>query len=417
MPIASGESLLINALINNENVLEAQSYGITIQHFRGYRDEYSWLLSYVETYEGQQPTRDIFKAQFPGFPHSNHSDVRSAADMVFRSYAKHDITTAITEAVDMMNLGDVHAAYKRLVAAEPQTTAPKPRKLLTDLSFFDTWEADERGIDVPYPALQRHTGGIKPGNLWYVAARPGNGKTAHLCNIATRAVLGGARVLFYSLEMSEMEVRARFHAALATHFKWDGITMQEIRDRRVDMGRYKEFIQFLDDPDRLPGVLDIHTPKDGPVSPSTVATRASEYELNIIDYITLMRSDSGSSAVDDWRTAASISNRLKEIALSEQTGVLCASQINRDGESGVLPPKVRNLAQSDALGQDGDVVVTLRAAPHNAYTMFSLEKNRHGQSGIPFYSTFEPNTGTYRPIDKDEAEGLAIDAEDRNGSL
>jgi replicative DNA helicase len=216
--------------------------------------------------------------------------------------------------------------------------------------------------------------------------------------------------MFYSLEMSEMEVRARFHAALATHYGVPGITMQDIRDRRVDLHAYKQFISELDD--RLEGVLDIHTPKDGPVSPSVVATKADEYSLNVVDYIGLMRADTGSAAVEDWRTAAQISNRLKEIALAQSTGMLVASQINREGESGTAPPKIKNLAQSDALGQDGDVVITMRAKPHNVATAFSLEKNRHGMSGIPFFTTFDPDRGIYREVDADSVEELIIRAEE-----
>lgn len=408
MALPSGESLLISALINVGSVEEALQFGVSATHFRGYKDEFNWLLNYVQTY-GDQPTKDIFKTQFPSFPFSEHSDVRSAVDMVFKTNARHRLTEAMSEAMDLMGMGDVNAAYAELVKAQPLSTAPKPKRLLTDLTFFDTWEDDHRGVEVPYRTLQMHTGGIKPGNLWYLAARPGNGKSAHLCNIATRAVLDGARVKFYSLEMSEMEVRARFHSALATHFKVDGITMSGIRERSVDMKTYKEFIQDLDD--RIDGVLDIHTPKDGPVSPSVVATSADEYELNIVDYVGLMRSDSGSASVEDWRIAAQISNRLKEIGLAQQTGMLCAAQINRDGETGGLPPKVKNLAQSDALGQDADVVITLRSAPHNVATLFSLEKNRHGMSGVPFATTFQPNTGVYRSISVDEVEGLVADYE------
>lgn len=405
MALPSGESLLISALINVGDVEEALGYGITANHFRGYKDHYNWLLNYVSTY-GEQPTRDIFCAQFRDFPFSEHADVRSAADMVFKTQAKFAINEAMSEAVDLMGLGDVHAAYRRLVQAEPRTTKPKAKRLLTDLTFFDTWEDPIQGVEVPYRTLQRHTGGIKPGNLWYLAARPGQGKTAHLGNIAVAAVLQGYRVMFYSLEMSEMEVRARFHAALASHFGVEGITMQDIRDRRVDMHAYKTFIGELDD--RLDGTLDIHTPKDGPVSPSTVATKADEYQLNVVDYIGLMRADTGSSAVEDWRTAAQISNRLKEIALAQSTGMLVASQINREGEAGDKPPKIKNLAQSDALGQDGDVVVTMRAAPHNVATMMSLEKNRHGMGGIPFFTTFDPDRGIYTEIDQHKVEDLVV---------
>lgn len=409
MSLPSGESLLISALINVGNVEEAWHYGISSQHFIGYQDEFNWLQRFLATY-GDQPSKDIFTAEFPTFPFSPHADVRSAVDQVFRAYSKAKLTSAIGDAVDLMGMKDIDSAYNTLVQARPLSTSSKPKKLLTDLSFFDTWEDDHNGVEVPYRTLQHHTGGIRRGNLWYVAARPSQGKTAHLCNIATHAVLTGAKTLFYSLEMSEMEVRARFHAALASHFRWQHITMSDILNRRVDMKLYKEFIQYLDEDGRIPGQLDIHTPKDGIVTPAVVGTRAAEYDLNIIDYVTLMKSDSGSSAVDDWRTAASISNRLKEIALAEGTAILAASQINRDGDAGTLPPKLKNLAQSDALGQDGDVVITMRAMAHNVASFMSLEKNRHGMSGIPFFTTFQPNLGIYRNISDAEAEGLVLEA-------
>lgn len=405
----SGEALAISALINTGNVEEGLQYGLSADHFRGYKDQYNWLLNYVSTY-GDQPTRDIFCATWKDFPFSDHSDVRSACDLVFRATAKADLTTAMSDAFDLLAVGDVQEAYRVLIKAEPRTTRPKPKKLLTDLSFFDTWDEPLNGVEMPYRTLQRHTGGIKPGNLWYLAARPGQGKTAHLCSIATKAVLDGCRVMFYSLEMSEMEVRARFHAALARHFGVQGITMSEIRERRVDMHTYKQFISELDD--RLDGCLDIHTPKDGPVSPAVVATKADEYQLNIVDYIGLMRADSGSAAVEDWRTAALISNRLKEIAAAQGTGMLVASQINREGETGDKPPKIKNLAQSDALGQDGDVVLTLRAAAHNVATKFSIEKNRHGLSGIPFFTSFDPNQGEYHEISAEQVLDLEIQWEE-----
>src|SRR6476646_3489881 len=132
MALPSGESLLVSALINVGNVEEALSYGITPEHFRGYQDEYNWCLNFLKTYS-DQPTKDVFRANWPNFPFSEHADVRSACDMVFRSYGKARLTTAMSEAVDLMGMGDVHAAWKLLHDAEPRSTAPKPVKLLTDL--------------------------------------------------------------------------------------------------------------------------------------------------------------------------------------------------------------------------------------------------------------------------------------------
>lgn len=417
MTLVSAEAVLLSSIFNNpEGLNKALSYGVSGYHFRGYREEYNWLLTYLATY-GEEPSRDIFSAAFPEFCFSEHVEMRSAADLVFKAYNKSRITEAMTEATDLMTMGDVREAYNTLVSATPLTAAPKPRRLLTDSAFLDDWDAALDYVEVPYQSLQRATGGIRPGNLWYLAARPGQGKTAHLCNIAKKALLDGNRVLFYSLEMSEMEVRARFHAALAQHYskahpEWAVITVQEIRDRRVDAHLYKTFVGEL--ADRLSetgGSLDIHTPKDGVCTPAVIAGRADEYHLNLVDYIGLMKSDSGSASVEDWRIAAQISNALKDIALSNATAVLAAAQINREGEIGKNPPKVVNMAQSDALGQDGDVVVTMRGMSRNVATHFALEKNRHGAGGFHFYTAFKPNIGEFTEITQERAETLSIEAE------
>jgi hypothetical protein len=199
---------------------------------------------------------------------------------------------------------------------------------------------------------------------------------------------------------------------MATEMGYPAITLSGLRDRTVDREQYKRFIGEL--ADRMKdtgGHLDVHTPADGPVSPSTIAARCGEYDLTAVDYVGLMAQDGGGRAIDDWRVMASISNALKDIALSQGTAMLCAAQINRDGETGTAPPKVKNLSQSDALGQDADVVLTMRAKPHDVATDFSIEKNRHGSSGIRFYTTFDPNAGNFTEISGDHAEDLVINAE------
>lgn len=408
----SGEAILISALLNNQDIGSAASYGITPSHFTGYKDEYNWLLHYVETY-GTEPTWEAFRLVFKTFRGCDHEDVRSACDMVFRSYGRINLNIAMNEAMELLSIGEVYAAEEVLKAAQIHRTAPKPRKLLTDLDFLDNWESGSSAVEVPYRTLQRHTGGIRPGNIWYLAARPGQGKSAHLVNIAKKAVLDGCRVKFYSLEMNEDEVRFRFHAALATHYGVKGITLNDLRDRRVDLHTYKTFVNELSG--RLEdagGGLDIHTPREGSVTPGVVATGADEYDLVIVDYIGLMHSDTGSRSVDDWRIAAANSNDLKAIAGAKNTRLLVASQINREGDHGKEPPKLRNLAQSDALGQDGDVVVTMRSAPHNVATTFGLEKNRHGVGGLHFYTTFDPNRGVFDEISRENVEDLILSAED-----
>jgi replicative DNA helicase len=411
VPAPAPEALLISALISTGSVGEETQYGISAADFLAYQDEYNWIVNYVEVY-GEQPTPGAFKIKFGDFPLIEHRNVRSACDAVHDAANRRRIQTGISEATDLLHLGDAEAAYARLVGSTPKRAMTKPRSLLTDTAFLDSLHEHGYAVELPYPTLQRYTGGVRAGNLWYLAARPSQGKSAHLASINKRAVLDGNRVLFFSLEMSEEEVRARFHASLACEMGYPSLRLTELRDRHVDVAVYRKFTGELKERlEAIGGALDVVTPADGPVSPSVVAARCSEYDMTTVDYVGLMSTDGGGRAIDDWREMAKISNQLKTIALAQNARLLCAAQINRDGETGSAPPKVRNLAQSDALGQDGDVVLTLRAKPKNVATHFSLEKNRHGMSGMHFYTTFDPNTGTYTEISADHAEDLVINAE------
>jgi replicative DNA helicase len=402
----SAEALLISALINTGDALAATRYGITPEHFSGYAHEYSWLIQFERDYH-ETPTVDEFCDRYPDFPFKQHSEIRYAADEVRDNFFQRKAIETITEANEALRRGQVGEAYATLRRYEYSRTSATPTSF-KDASFLDTWDEPLRGIEVPYPTLQRHTGGIRPGNLWYLAARLGQGKSAYLIDIATNAMMSGANVLYYSLEMTDHELRSRQHSILARKFGYPDFQTTELLRREIDLASYKKFMIEVEE--RVPGDMHIHTPADGPVSPATIASRADEYDLVVVDYATLMVTDSGEHASTDWRTATQISNRLKQVALAHNVPILAAAQINRDGEVGDLPPKIKNLAQADALGQDGDVVITMRARAKNVASIFSLEKNRHGASGMRWWTVFDVNNGVFAEISEDKAEQMVLDA-------
>ena len=123
-----------------------------------------------------------------------------------------------------------------------------------------------------------------------------------------------------------------------------------------------------------------------------------DYDAAIIDYAGLLSSSLGSRAVEDWRTMAAISNQLKEVAVATDVPIVSAAQINREGDTaGWKPPKVKNLSQSDALGQDGDVVLTQKQYG-KANMVYSIEKNRHGEGQQLFFTEFGPNKGKFEEV-------------------
>ena len=403
----SAEALLLNALINSQDVEAAQRFGITVDHFRSYGEHYRWLQQALKKYN-RQPSRHQFEAAFPDFPYSDHDDVRSACDLVLDRFYQTALVEGMDRASKLLGSKDVRGAWEALQACEPTFTSAPPRSIVTDLTFLDTYDDIQEGIDLPVPTLQRVTGGIKAGQLWYVGARTNHGKSAHLCAWAAKAMVDGEKVKFFSLEMTENEIRARVHAILAHKFRYDGITSFGILHRTVDRHLYKQFISELGD--KCGGDLSVHTPDMGYVTPGTIASCIADYDLVFVDHVGLMRPDGNGHATDDWRVVAKVSNSLKEIALSSLTPIVAAAQINREGDRGKQPPDVKNLAGSDSLGQDADVVVTMRAMAKDVATACALPKNRHGPKA-KWWTRFDVNNGDFHEITVDQADDLEMEAE------
>ena len=404
------ETLLISSIINSGDVHMAAGFGVRPEHFDGYRGEYQWVLNYYTQY-ASCPSLVELQTAFPNFPHDpDQTDGRWSAYETKRLHNKKEIRDRITQAsihLQKDNVEDAAAAlegYKLDVAVSRPTSALLDHKFLDD--YFDT---QEPRIPLPYPTLQAKTNGIGPGELWYFAARQGHGKSSYLIDIACEAVLAGQNVVVYSLEMTKRQTQVRMHAALGRRLGLP-VDANAMLRRSFDPVGYKRLLGAIEE--QVPGTLAIHEVSMGRVTPAVIDSNAGDFNLSIVDYVGLMRADDGTPAIKDYRVIGEISNTLKSIALSRHTGIIAASQINRDGVStSWRPPAIHTLAQSDHLGNDGDVVITMKRYGLGA-SVHSLEKNRHGQSGICYFTKYDANHGDFTEITRDEADEIRMNEED-----
>lgn len=406
MPRHTPESLVISAVINSGDAHHHSKYGVAAAYFSGYRAEFEWLESFVETHE-RVPSWDEFLVKWEDFPRSvEQDDAKWPAQEMMREYTTKKTSKALLRAGIHLKAGRVEEAIESVKGLEIQQPVTKPPSLLRDYSYLDDYEAVDTRIELPWMTPQAYTLGVGKGELWYLAARPSQGKSFIGLNIAAHAAIQGHSVVIYSLEMSKRQTQQRMHTILANAMGIK-LNLNDIRNRRLSLGEYKEILQELDG--SVPGEIHIHTPADGAVTPSVVGANAPSYDLSVIDYVGLMRQDGGGRAVDDWRTIAAISNELKSIALQHDTRIVAASQVNRSHTAGsVRPPKLEQLSQSDALGQDADVAITFQRP--SMHTMrYSLEKNRDGEAGRQFWSHYDAAYGNFKEITRQEAEEIVYD--------
>lgn len=164
-------------------------------------------------------------------------------------------------------------------------------------------ERTERAMDKPgllagvtsvLPGLGKLLGGYQPGRLYYVAARPGMGKTAYLGSEALHMAQAGKTVAIASLEMSESDLTDAMIAALA------GVPVKAIQEGTLTPAQYSEYVKAAGKLGRLPIFIE----DDAEMTPRQLAGKARKLQYTrgldviMVDYVQLMEPTNGGRRYD-----------------------------------------------------------------------------------------------------------------------
>jgi replicative DNA helicase len=118
----------------------------------------------------------------------------------------------------------------------------------------------ERGLLLPWPWMNRWTGGMLPSELWVLGGYTGMGKTSAMLQHAIHAARNGAGVAIFSLEMSKESLFskaahqiARIPADLGDYVR----TSEERKSLASAAAELQDMPLYIDDTSRT--VLEIHT--------------------------------------------------------------------------------------------------------------------------------------------------------------
>ena len=209
-------------------------------------------------------------------------------------------------------------------------------------------------LPTPWPQLNKVLkGGLAPGELAVLAARPGMGKTALAGCLSVETARAGHPVLFISREVKDETVAARILA----------------REARIDSRIFRQGIEHA--PNILPKVQRAQDQLDAiplliveksiaPMTPREVRRIAKSMGgvgLIVVDYLQLMEADTKSPSRE--REVAEMSRSFKQLALDCNCPVLLLSQLNRESDKLDKEPSLSNLRESGAIEQDADIVLFL----------------------------------------------------------
>lgn len=232
----------------------------------------------------------------------------------------------------------------------------------------------------PWPSLDHLIGGLRPGAVYVVGARPGAGKSVIGLQLADAMMKHGTgKVLFSSLEMTRDEIMKRLIAQTAT------VPLRTFDPGELTPDRAERINAHAEDLRASDIVLDDRAALTPGLIRTTARSIARCGHLSgiVVDYLQLMQG-AERSRVPRHEAVAQFSRSLKMLAKEMNVPVVVLSQLNR--ESAKLDskgPSVADLRESGAIEQDADVILLLHQ-DRDQYpgTLFvKVGKNRHGPTG------------------------------------
>jgi replicative DNA helicase len=284
--------------------------------------------------------------------------VRSHADKRALLKALDTASAALTSGGDM---ADAIERAQAAMMALTERRQPREPKLISEIVTGNVEQIDERyhgnngprGIRTGFEVLDHKLNGMRPGEVYILAGRPGMGKTALALQISynvTQKEQAAGAALFFSQEMEAPELGERI-LALAGGVPYDHIMSGNMHDD--DWPRLTYGIQQLNDAPLLIDDSPALTLRDVR-SKALAVKRKHGLALVVIDYLQLMRG----TGENRTQEVGAISRGLKALAKELKAPFLVLSQLSRKCEERTdKRPWLADLRESGDIEQDADCVM------------------------------------------------------------
>lgn len=288
------------------------------------------------------------------------------------------LTVPIDESIDQAEQSLFQSRFK---SEQQGTIKDAINEAITDWETAHASGGKHTGIDSGFQDLDWHTWGFQPRNLIVIGARPSQGKTALLCNIAEHAcVENKAPTLFFSLEMTRKEIIKRLICSMGRLNTWN-LRAGQLEER--DMAKMAVITG------RINGA-PLHILDRGSMSIAQMRSLARRYvskhgiKLILVDYLQKARS----VGKHEKRTyeVGEVSTGLKELAKECECPVVVAAQLNRESEKDKgRAPRASDLGDSGMIERDADIISLLyRRQDDEGVSAYQLliVKHRDGPCGL-----------------------------------
>jgi replicative DNA helicase len=255
----------------------------------------------------------------------------------------------------------------------------------------DLWQGNNaaKGLSTGLAGVDKLITGLRPAEMFVLAARPSIGKTALALNMAASLAMSEEPVPvgIFSLEMPAKLLVIRLICSEAQ------IGLSEVRDGALSDGKLKQIVEA----GKRIGNSNIVIDDTGGLSILELRHRARqmkrEHDIQVlfIDYLQLLTADAGRNASRENQVAL-MSGNIKALAKELSIPIVVLAQLNRQAEQAGQKPKLGHLRESGAIEQDADVVALLHRDREEQYSSDNIRKgvpaeliiakNRNGETGV-----------------------------------
>lgn len=263
-------------------------------------------------------------------------------------------------------------------------------------------------IKTNWPIIDIHLdGGLGKGELGFVVAPAGSGKSWCLARLGAEAMLQGKNVMHFTMELNDKYVGLRYDSIFS------GVAFQDVRknqplvQKKLDeikaKGCGKLFIKYFPTKTASAASLKMHIDRLQLIT-------GVKIDFVVVDYADLLRpfiQDRNSNSYDE---AGNVYDELRGMLGELQVPGWSASQSNRGvHESDII--EAGGVADSYRKIMIGDFILSLSRKKEDKMAgtgRFYVMKNRFGPDGVWYPCAFDASCGKIDIYEKNSVEGMEV---------
>jgi replicative DNA helicase len=393
------EQVIGGILIENANLKWVLATGLDGADFSDHCLAQLWEYIIEMTDEGLHidalTTRDYINSQgnhsgkWTSFPYLAGLMENCIGTANIEVYANHIRDTRINNDIDKLKQSIKYDNYQQTVTdiqkLELDLAKDEEGSMLNIVSktveYIDDMRENGTGLSTGFDSIDSLLGGMRGGTLTVMAGRPSMGKSTLALNIANNMATRNKNVLFYSLEMQQVQLMMKIVASETdiNLNKVDNDTLSEDENNRW----YKALAKAGD---KTMTILD-----RGNIAVRDIVSKARQIhgqtgiDCIVIDYLQIMKYDKNREISE----LGNITRELKYLSKELDIPIILLSQLSRGVEQRENKrPLMSDLRSSGEIEQDADCIMVYRDEYYNkeesedrGMAEIIVAKNRMGQIG------------------------------------